>query len=77
MWKEADGVFENMILPPQLPDLKPIELLWEDLDRKIKILYPTSTADLWGKLKEAWPSLKQETIYKLIEKVLRLVRVFI
>lgn len=75
--KEADGVLENMTWPPQSPDLNPIELLWEELDRKIRTSCPTSAENLWEKLKEAWSSLEQRTLDKLVERMPRLVKAVI
>jgi transposase len=71
--KEADGVIVNMVWPPQSPDLNPIELLWEELDRKVRRCCPTSGRELWQQLQDAWSSIQQETINKLVERLPRLV----
>ncbi|GJQ72739.1 hypothetical protein Trydic_g1395, partial [Trypoxylus dichotomus] len=47
---EADESIKVMEWPLQNPDLNPIELLWEKLDRKLRKGIPTSLADLWKKL---------------------------
>ena len=39
--KESDGV-SQMTWPPQSPDLNPIEMVWDELDRKVKEKQPTS-----------------------------------
>ena len=39
--------------PPQSPDLNPIELLWEQIDRKVREKCPTSTSH-WELLQKAW-----------------------
>ena len=72
--KEADKTIINMFWPPQSPDLNPIELLWEELDRKIRTACPSSAAELWQQLQHAWTSLQQNTINKLIERMPRLVK---
>lgn len=66
-----------MVWPAQSPDLNPIELLWEELDRKIRLDCPTSSGDLWEKLQKAWSSLQQEQIDKLIYRMPRVVEAVI
>ena len=45
--KESGRVLSMMDWPPQSPDLNPIELLWEQLDRKVRKKCPTSASHLW------------------------------
>lgn len=71
--KEENGVLVNMVWPPQSPDLNPIELLWEELDRRVREVCPSSAGDLWHKLQDAWASLEAAQINKLIERMPRLV----
>ncbi|CDQ92844.1 unnamed protein product [Oncorhynchus mykiss] len=40
--KESDGVLHQMTWPPQSPDLNPIEIVWHELDRRVKVKQPTS-----------------------------------
>lgn len=65
----AKHVVVNMVSPPQSPDLKAIELLWDELDRKIRKTYSTSSADLWNKLREAWARLERIQMHKSIERM--------
>lgn len=55
--KEEDGTLKMYEHPPQSPDLNPIELLWEELDREVRKLRPTSKDDLWNCLNQAWANL--------------------
>ena len=58
--------------PPQSPDLNPIELLWEELDRRMRDLKSTSLPGLWDCLNEAWNNIPPETFQKLIERMPKL-----
>ena len=40
--KESDGVMHQMTWPPESPDLNPIEMGWDELDRRVKEKQPTS-----------------------------------
>lgn len=70
--KENEGVLEIMSWPPQSPDLNPIELLWDELDRQVRDLRPTNQKHLWDILKRCWDNLKSETLQKLVERLPRI-----
>ncbi|CAK1592244.1 unnamed protein product [Parnassius mnemosyne] len=72
--KEAQGVSKNMIWPPQSPDLNPIELLWEELDRNVRNCGPSSREEMWNALCESWSNISQDTINKLNARMPRLVK---
>uniref|UniRef100_A0AAZ3SH66 Tc1-like transposase DDE domain-containing protein n=1 Tax=Oncorhynchus tshawytscha TaxID=74940 RepID=A0AAZ3SH66_ONCTS len=38
--KERDGVLHQMTWPPQSPVLNPIEMVWDELDRRVKEKQP-------------------------------------
>ena len=48
---ENDKIIERMIWSPQSPDLSPIEILWDELDRNVKKLMPKSEKDMCQILK--------------------------
>lgn len=70
--KKEAGELDLMEWPPQSPDLNPIELLWEELDRRVRNLKPTSLPDLWKCLKEAWDNIQPQTLQKLVERMPKL-----
>ena len=52
--KQSAGILSIMEWPAQSPDLNPIELLWEQLDRMVCKKCPSSQSNLWEVLQEAW-----------------------
>lgn len=75
--QEDDGVLKNMDWPPQSPDLNPIELLWEELDRRVREQCPTSARSLWEILQNSWNDISETTITKLIDRMPRLCKAVI
>ena len=54
--------------PPQSPDLNPIEHLWNEVDRRLRLFStsPTSKDDLWEKIQIVWQNIEVEFVQKLI-----------
>ncbi|GAB0089654.1 hypothetical protein DMENIID0001_042320 [Sergentomyia squamirostris] len=75
--KEKQEVLSHMKWPPQSPDLNPIELLWDELDREVMENKPTSKTHLWELLQKSWEEISQETLSKLTERMPRLCRAVI
>ena len=44
----------------QSPDLNPIEMVWDELDRIVKEKQPTSAQHMWELLKDYWKSIPHE-----------------
>ncbi|KAL6474907.1 hypothetical protein MHYP_G00159470 [Metynnis hypsauchen] len=57
--KESDGVLWQMTWPPQSPDLNPIEMVWGELDRRVKAKGPTSAKHLWELLQDCWKTISE------------------
>ena len=45
--KERDGVLHQMTWPPQSPNHNPFEMVWDELDRRVKEKQPTSVQHMW------------------------------
>ena len=58
--KESDWVLHQMTWPPQSPDLNPIEMDWDELDRRVKEKQPTSAQHMWELLQDCWKSIPDE-----------------
>lgn len=70
--KERQGALQRMIWPPQSSDLNPIELLWDELDRKVKAETKTNVQELFDNLQEAWGEIEKTTLVKLVERMPRI-----
>jgi transposase len=57
--------------PSNSPDLNPIEHLWDELDRMIPKSKRKNMKDFEAALLEAWASIGQDVIHKLIESMPR------
>ena len=49
-----------MTWPPQSPDLKPIEMVWDELDCRGKEKQPTSAQHMLELLHDCWKSIPRE-----------------
>jgi hypothetical protein len=45
--EESDGVLHQMTWPPQSPDLNAIEMIWDELDHRVKEKQPASAQHMW------------------------------
>ena len=55
--KESDGLLHQMTWPPQSPDLKPIEMVWDEFDSRVKEKQSTSAQQMWELLQDCWKSI--------------------
>nr|ABA40812.1 SJCHGC03949 protein [Schistosoma japonicum] len=49
-----------MTWPPQSPDLNPIEMIWNELDRRVKEKQSTSAQHMWELPQDYWKSIPGE-----------------
>ena len=66
--KESDGVLHQMTWPPQSPNLNPIEMVWDELDHRVKEKQPTSAQHMWFSLKTVGKAFH---LMKLVERMPR------
>ena len=69
--KEQDGRLEIMEWPAQSPDLNPIELVWDELDRRVKANQPSSATHLWELLQQCWEELSEQYLISIVERIPR------
>ena len=60
-----------MTWPPQSPDLNPIEMVWDELDRRVKEREPTSAQHMWELFQDCWKSIPGDDLMKLVERMPR------
>lgn len=72
--REDEEILQVMTWPPQSPDINPIELLWEELDRRVRDQCPSSESALWNTLQGCWNNIPHETIQKLVARLPRIVK---
>ena len=60
--------FSVLDWPPQSPDLNPIEHLWNEVDRRLRLsaTLPTCKDDLWERIQVVWQNIEVEYVQKLI-----------
>lgn len=70
--RKTAGELQIMVWPSQSPDLSPIELLWDELDRKAKQRLPQNENMLWKYLQDAWQQITPDCLMNLIERMPRI-----
>ena len=75
--REKRKDLQVMQWPAQSPDLNPIELLWDQLDREFRQMRSKNTRELMENLQICWRNIKPETLQKLINRMPRVCRAVI
>ena len=57
--------------PSQSPGLNPIEVVWDELDRRMKAKQPTSETHLWELLQQCWEELFEQYLISIAERMPR------
>ena len=58
-----------MIGATQSPDRNPIELLWDELDRKAKVKQLTSVVHLRKLLPDSWKDISEDCLMRLVDRM--------
>ena len=66
-------MLHQMTWPPQSPDINPIEMVWDELDRRAKEKQPTSTQHMW----ELFKTVGKAFQVKLVERMPRVCKAVI
>ena len=66
-------MLHQMTWPPQSPDLNPIEMVWDELDCRVKEKQPTSAQHMW----ELFETVGKAFQVKLIERIPRVFKAVI
>jgi transposase len=75
--KINDGTLHVLEWPSQSPDLNPLELIWDEVDRQVQKLRATNKALLWQAVQEAWGQISKETLLKCVDRVPRILKAVI
>lgn len=77
--KQKNKTLEIMSWPPQSPDLSPIELAWDELDRKVRESFPLpkNKRELFQSLTNAWEGLPSTFFEKLLKRMPRICKAVI
>ena len=64
-------MLHQMTWPPQSPDLNQIEMVWDELDCRVKEKQPTSAQHMWKLFQDRWKSIPCDYLMKLVERMPR------
>ena len=70
--KDEQHVLQLMSWPVQSANLNPIELVWAELDRKVRAKQPLSWVQLEQRLKESWTELSSVYFQSVVKRMLRI-----
>uniref|UniRef100_A0AAQ5Z6Q7 Tc1-like transposase DDE domain-containing protein n=1 Tax=Amphiprion ocellaris TaxID=80972 RepID=A0AAQ5Z6Q7_AMPOC len=55
--KESDGVLRQVIWPPQSPDLNPFQMIWDEMERRVRAEGPKSAQHFCELLQDCWKTI--------------------
>jgi hypothetical protein len=71
--KESDGVLDQMIWPLQSPNLSPIEMVWDELDHRVKV----SSQQVLSIRGNSFKTVGKAFLMKLVERMPRVYKAVI
>ena len=75
--KWSDGMLHQMTWSQQSPDLNPIQMVWDELDHRVKERQPTSAQQMWELLQHCSKSIPGDYLMKLFERMPRVCKAII
>jgi DDE superfamily endonuclease len=73
--KVNDGTMKFLTdWPSQSPDLNPIELVWEEMDRQVAKRKPTNQQQLFEIVNDIWRNMDSEKLLKLCDRMPRVLK---
>jgi hypothetical protein len=75
--KERDGMLHQMTWPPQSSNLNQIDMVWDDLDHRVKEKLPTCAQHMWELLHDCWKIIPGDYLRKLVERMPRVCKAVI
>uniref|UniRef100_A0A3P8RLB9 Tc1-like transposase DDE domain-containing protein n=1 Tax=Amphiprion percula TaxID=161767 RepID=A0A3P8RLB9_AMPPE len=75
--KESDGVLCQKTWSPQSADLNPFEMVWDELDHRVKAKGPTGAQHLWELLQKCWKPIPGHYLMRLTERMPRVCKAVI
>jgi hypothetical protein len=66
---ESDAVLYQITWPPQSPDPKSFEMVWDALDYRVKEKQPTSAEHMLELIQDSWKCIPANYIMKLVERI--------
>jgi hypothetical protein len=75
--KIDNGTLRTLEWPSQSPDLNPLELIWDEIDRQVQKQKPTSKAALLEIVNALWRDLTPEKLLKCVDRMPRLLKAVI
>jgi transposase len=75
--KRAKGTLDLLDWPSQSPDLNPIELVWEEMEREKVKRKPKNENELLQVIKDVWNNLEPAKLQRLVDRMPRLLEAVI
>ena len=75
--QKSNKILKIRIWPPQSLELSPIELVWDELDGRIRCEFPNNDSELFQCLKNTWEGLLSTFFQNYFERMLKICKAVI